>query len=192
MGLPNSMDLQGKSMVWAVKQIEEAQEQFPHLDLTALPAIGDIKQYIEEVSLFDPVFQPEVESSSELSWHRAPNGGYVLLLPEKESITIRQNLLDKWEIRTRLDGRNHAGQRDSIEEAFRAADSLILTKRAQAFRLVKQKQSWHADPATPGQLKTLKKFYKGKQIPLNINKGRASRLISAYLAGKEGSGSNQK
>jgi hypothetical protein len=60
----------------------------------------------------------------------------------------------------------------------------VMSKRSQSFRLVKQKQEWHNEPATDAQRKTLKKFMKGKQIPVDLNKGKASRLISAYIAGK--------
>jgi superfamily II DNA or RNA helicase len=196
MGLPNSMDLQGKSMVWAVKQIEEAQEQFPHLDLTGVPSIDGLKSWIQEVNLFDVVFRKEVEEGSELSWHATADGGYVLLLPSREefvngertkvreSVTIKQNLLDKFEIATVLDGKKHKGYRETLADAFKAADALVMSKRSQSFRLVKQKQEWHNEPATDAQRKTLKKFMKGKQIPVDLNKGKASRLISAYIAGK--------
>jgi hypothetical protein len=34
-------------------------------------------------------------------------------------------------------------------------------------------------------MKTLKKFYKGKQLPNNLTKGMASRLISQALAGRQ-------
>lgn len=184
MGLPNTTDLQGKSMLWAVKQLEEVQKEFPHLDLTAAPDITNLQQYITEVNLFDVVFKPEVEENSTLSWHTAATGGYVLLLPQKESITIRQNMLDKFEIRTVIDGKKYAGERASLAEAFKAADSLILKLRSSEFRLVKREQAWHNDPATPAQIKNIKKFLKGKQIPEDLNKGKASRLLSAYFAGK--------
>ena len=53
-------------------------------------------------------------------------------------------------------------KRDSLEEAFQAADGLILQKRPESVRVVKREQAWHADPPTDSQMKTIKKFYKGK------------------------------
>jgi hypothetical protein len=196
MGLPNTTDLQGKSMVWAVKQLEDAQKEFPHVDFSKLPDVSKLNQFIQEVNLFDVSYADEIKADSTLSWHAAATGGYVLLLPSRneivngeqavirESVTIKQNLLDKWEMSTRLDNKNYKAERDTLADVLKVADNLILTKRKDAFRLVKQEQAWHNEPATEAQKKTLKRFMKGKQIPVDLNKGKASRLISAYLAGR--------
>jgi hypothetical protein len=183
MGLPNSMDLQGKSMTWAVKQIEEAQEQFPHLDLTGVPSIDGLKSWIQEVSLFDPVF-PDETKQSELSWHRTADG-YSLLLPNKDYLRIKHNLLDFFELEGHIEGKKYKGKRDSLAAALSAADAVVQKVVPAALRVVKKEQAWHKEPASEAQLKTLKKFYKGKQIPPDMNKGTASRLISVYLTGKK-------
>ena len=196
MGLPNTTDLQGKSMVWAVKQMEDAQKEFPYVDFSKLPDLSKLNQYIQEVNLFDISFKDEIKADSTLSWHPAPTGGYTLLLPVRtemkdgeevktyESVTIKQNLLDKWEMSTRLDNVNYKAERDTLAEVLKVADKLILTKRSDAFRLVKQEQAWHNEPATDAQKKMIKRFYKGRQIPVDLNKGKASRLISAHLSGR--------
>ena len=185
MGLPASMALHGESLFGAVKKLEEAQKEYPHLDLTALPDVSKLNTYIESINLFDVVYKPEVEANSEMSWHPSATGGYVLLLPDKEAVKIEQNLLDKFVMTAVLNGQKYAGSRDSLEEAFQAADSLILTKRPDAIRVVKREQAWHQEPPTPKQLSTLKKFYKGKQLHANLTKGMASRLISQALAGRQ-------
>jgi superfamily II DNA or RNA helicase len=184
MGLPANMDLHGESLVGAARKIEEAQKEYPHLDLSAMPDVSKLKSFIEEVNLFEPVFRPEVESGSEMSWHTSATGGYVLLLPDKETVRIEQNLLDKFVMTAMLNGQKYAGERDSLSDAFAAADSLVIAKRPDAVRVIKREQAWHEDPATDAQLKTIKKFYKGRQIPPGLSKGKASRLISACLAGK--------
>lgn len=183
MGLPNTTDLQGKSMVWAVKQLEDAQKEFPHVDFSKLPDINKLKQYIEEVSLFDPVF-PEETAPSELSWYGSPSGGYSLILPNKDFIKIKQNLLDEFELSGYIKEKKYKGVRSTLAEALSVADSLVQKVAPDILRVVRKTQGWHNEPATEAQIKTLKKFYKGKQIPVDLNKGRASRLISVYLAGK--------
>jgi ATP-dependent helicase IRC3 len=185
MGLPANMDLHGESLVGAARKIEEAQKEYPHLDLSAMPDVSKLQSYITEVNLFDVVFKPEVEANSEMSWHPSATGGYVLLLPDKEVVKIEQNLLDKFIVNAKIGGKNYQGERESLEEAFQAADGLILQKRPEAVRVVKREQAWHADPPTDAQMKTLKKFYKGKQLPNNLTKGMASRLISQALAGRQ-------
>jgi superfamily II DNA or RNA helicase len=185
MGLPANMDLHGESLVGAARKIEEAQKEYPHLDLSAMPDVSKLQSYITEVNLFDVTFRPEVEANSEMSWHPSATGGYVLLLPDKEVVKIEQNLLDKFIVNAKIGGKNYQGERESLEEAFQAADGLILQKRPEAVRVVKREQAWHADPPTDAQMKTLKKFYKGKQLPNNLTKGMASRLISQALAGRQ-------
>jgi len=184
MGLPNTTDLQGKSMVWAVKQLEDAQKEFPHVDFSKLPALDKLHQFIEEVSLFDPVF-PEETVQSTLSWHGSPSGGYSLMLPNKDFIRIKQNLLDEFELEGYVKEKKYKGVRSTLAEALSVADSLVQKVAPDVLRVVKKEQAWHNEPATESQIKTLKKFYKGKQIPVDLNKGKASRLISVYLAGKK-------
>ena len=74
MGLPASMDLHGESLFGAVKKLEEAQKEYPHLDLSALPDVSKLNTYIESINLFDVTFRPEVEANSEMSWHPSATG----------------------------------------------------------------------------------------------------------------------
>jgi hypothetical protein len=185
MGLPNTLDIKGQGIVQAVKKLEEAQKDFPHIDFSTLYDLSQLETFISEVNLFDVQFPQEVENNSELSWYTSPTGGYVMLLPEKERITISQNLLDKWEINATIKSRKYKGERDSIEEAFSAADSLVQDKCFEAMTLLRREEKWHNDPPTPKQLKRLMSMYKGKPLPLDLDKGKASRLISSYLANKE-------
>jgi hypothetical protein len=185
LGLPANMDLHGESLTGAARKIEEAQKEYPHLDLSKMPDVSKLQTFIQEVNLFDVTFRPEVEQNSEMSWHPSATGGYVLLLPEKEVVKIEQNLLDKFIIDAKIEGKHYRAERDSLEEAFQAADGLILKRRPEAVRVVKREQAWHEDAATDAQIKTLKKFYKGKQLPSDLTKGKASRLISQALAGRQ-------
>jgi hypothetical protein len=51
-----------------------------------------------------------------------------------------------------------------------------------ALKILRRKEKWHDDPATEGQIKLLKKFYKHKVVPPDLTKGAASKLISSYMA----------
>lgn len=183
MGLPNTLDLDGKSLYQAVKEMEEATAQFPGLDLSELENIGDLQTFIQDVNLFDVPFKPEVLEGSDLCWQPSSTGGYVINLPNKDWIKIKENLLDKFDLTAVINGKKHAGERPTLAEAFAAADNLIITKRADAIGLVKREAAWHNVPATPKQISTLKKFYPGRQIPPDLDKGKASRLIGAHIAG---------
>lgn len=184
MGMSAHLNLKGGSLVKAIQKIEEAQKQYQHVDFTQLADISKLNTYIESVNLFEVKFPPEVEEHSQLSWHPAADGGFVLLLPNKEQVRVKQNLLDKWEISAIIHNQKYKGERDTIEAAFKAADDLVYSKAAESLKLLKREEIWHQDPATAPQLKLLHKFYKGKPLPLDLTKGQASKLISSFMAGK--------
>jgi superfamily II DNA or RNA helicase len=184
MGLSPRLNLHGGGLVEAVRALEAVQKDYPHIDFTQLGDITELSAFVESVNLFDVHFPPEVESASALSWYPSPTGGYVLMLPDKDRLSVSQNMLDKWEIKGNIRGKKYAGERGSIEDAFAAADDLVTKECAEALKILRREETWHSDPATPGQLKLLAKFYRGKAIPNDLDKGRASKLISSFLAGK--------
>ena len=184
MGMSAKLDLKGQGLVAAVKALEEVQKEYPHIDFSTLEDITQIQQHIENVNLFEVKFPPEVEGNSTLSWYPSPTGGYILMLPDKERLEIKQNLLDKWELFGSIKGQKYRGERATIEDAFSAADNLVNDKCTEALKILIREESWHDGPATEKQLKRLRQLYKGKAIPPDIGKGQASKLIGMKLAGK--------
>ena len=192
LGMPKDLDLKGHSLVGSCKILEDKQAEFPHLDFTTLKDIDKIKAFVEEVNLFEIKFPPELEGASDFTWHPSVNGGYILTLPNegepghitKNFVTIHQNLLDKWEVRGIIKGKRYKGERGTMEEVFSAADNLVRRESPECLKLVNKKSVWREEQATDKQLKTLRKFYKGKQIPLDLTKGAADGLIKAAIAGK--------
>ena len=184
MGMSAGMNLKGGSLVGAIQKLEQAQKEHSHIDFSGLTDISELTSYIEKVDLFTVKFPAEVEENSKLSWHQAPDGGFILLLPNKEDVRIKQNLLDKWEISAIIHGHKYKGIRDSVEQAFEVADNLIYEKAAESLKILKREATWHKDPPSVGQLNLLRKFFKGKPLPDDLTKGKASMLISSFLAGK--------
>lgn len=184
MGMPPGLNLNGKGLVESVKALEEAQARFPHLDFSALRNIDDLEAHIEEIDLFNVKYPPEVEANSQFIWHPSPSGGYVLLLPNKEFVHIQQNLLDKWEIFGIIKQHRYRGERDTMAEAFSAADKVVRNNCGDALKILSRQAFWHHDPATEAQVRALTKMFKGKTLPPDLNKGMASKLISSYLAGR--------
>jgi hypothetical protein len=176
--------MRGRSLVGTAKAIEDILEKYPHLDFTTLKDADKIEAFVESVNLFEVKVPPELEAASQFTWHPSISGGYVLMLPEKESVKIEQNLLDKWQIKAYLKGKRYAGQRDTMEEAFSAADDLVRKIAPEALTVVKREAFWHNNPASKKQLWRLRRLYKGKQIPKDLTSGEASNLIGSALAGK--------
>lgn len=189
MGLNANLNLKGKGLVSSVKAIEDAQAAYPNIDFTSLRDINEIKSFIERVNLFEVKFPEEVLEYSEFTWHPAPDGGYVLMMPsidkQKQEVRIKQDLLDKWQISAIIDNKQYKGERETIGEAFQAADSLVQQHATKNLTIVKREAAWHKDPPTEKQLAMLAKFFKGKQLPPNLTKGQASKLIGNHLAGKQ-------
>lgn len=185
MGLSKDLDMRGRSLLQSVREVEEAQALNPSIDFTKLLDISKLKDYtLEYVDLFEPKTLPEAESNSEFIWHNAATGGYVLSLPNRDKVTITQNLLDRWEVRGHLKGKTYKGERETIEEVFSAADKLVHDICPESLKVVKREAPWHNDPPTEKQLKKLARIYKGKQLPLDLTKGLASKLIGQAKAGK--------
>ena len=184
LGLPSGLNMRGRSLVGTAKAIEDILEKYPHLDFTTLKDADKIEAFVESVNLFEVKVPPELEAVSQFIWHPSISGGYVLMLPEKESVKIEQNLLDKWQIKAYLKGKRYAGQRDTMEEAFSAADDLVRKIAPEALTVVKREAFWHNNPASKKQLWRLRRLYKGKQIPKDLTSGEASNLIGSALAGK--------
>jgi ATP-dependent helicase IRC3 len=183
-GLPSGLNLQGRGLVASARAIEEVLKEYPHLDLTGLTDITNLEAFVQEVNLFEVKFRPEVETNSEYTWYPMVTGGYRIMLPDKDWVKLEQNLLDTWELRGNIKGKKYRGERSTMAEAFSAADGLIAKVVPEAVTLLKRKAHWHEDAATPKQMKMLRKFFKGKQIPPDITKGEASKLIGEHFASK--------
>jgi superfamily II DNA or RNA helicase len=201
LGLSADMDLKGRSAVCSAKAIEDAMAANPHIDFSKLTDITALKAYVENVNLFDVKFPVEVVNNSNLSWYPTQDNGYALMLPAHERVVIKQNLLDKYEITAVLAGQKYAGIRDTLEQAFSAADGLVGEKLASAMKLLTRAAAWHDDMASDPQKRLLRKLYKGKDTPYcicaeasteklcprchgrtDLTKGHAGRLISGFLA----------
>lgn len=202
MGLSTTLNMKGRGLWETVKKLEEAAKEYPQIDFSKLVDIDELNTYIESVNLFEVKFSEEVLEGSELTWYTSPTGGYILNLPKTEeqllkerympkvmrppadNVTVTQNLLDRYEIRGSIKGKKYRGERDSIGEAFQVADGLIQDKASETLRLLRRKEEWHDGPPTEKQLKLLKKLYKGRVIPNDLDKGAVSKLISQAMANK--------
>jgi hypothetical protein len=199
------MDLKGQSAVRSAKTIEMAMENNPHIDFSKLTDITKLKAFVENVNMFDVQFPVEVTNNSGLSWYPTQDAGYALMLPRHERVVIKQNLLDKFDITAILNGQKYAGVRDTLDQAFTAADSLVENVLPDTMRLLTRSAQWHDDIATEPQKRLLRQFYKGKDTPYcicaanskeklcpkchartDLTKGHAGRLISGFLVHRGG------
>jgi superfamily II DNA or RNA helicase len=200
MGLNADMDLKGRSAVRSARAIEQAMEDNPHIDFSKLNDISTLKAYVESINLFDVKFPVEVTQHSSLSWYPTQSGGYSLMLPKHGRMQIQQNMLDKYDITALINGKKYAGVRDTLEQAFVAADDLVTNVTPETLKILSRSAHWHDDPATEPQKRTLRRLFKGRQTPYcicpvtsteklcptckartDLTKGHACRLITAKI-----------
>jgi hypothetical protein len=183
LGLPKTLNLRGQSAIAALKIVEDAAREYPHVDLSGLRDIAKLQEYIEQVNFWDTKFPEEVEQFSEFVWHRSL-GGFVLSMPNREKLEIKQNLLGTFDITGVLNGRSIGFVADSLEQAFHKCDALVVAKVSQHLPVLTRKAKWHDAPATPAQILTLSKLLRGtgRVIPENLSKGEASRVIGQQIA----------
>jgi len=193
MGLPSNLDMCGKSLSDTCRLIEEMQAENPNVDFTKLKTADGVAQFITEFNLFEIRFPAEVEANSDFTWSKAIDGGYIMRIPLQKNdctgvkpgiVRIHQNLLDKWDIDGYIGLRGFHGLRDTVEEAFAAADQQIRERAPASVVLVNRKASWMTKPATKGQLALLAKLYKGKAWPEDFTQGQASFWINKRIGGK--------
>jgi hypothetical protein len=192
MGLPASLDLDGCSLLGAAEILEKLKEEHPSVDFTELDSLGKADWLVQQVDMFQVRFPAEVENSSALTWFKAIDSGYKILVPKEESNTkagfvrIYENAVGQWEIVGRINDDEFHGLRPSFEESIKVADEQIR-KRVNPLTLQKvcREATWTKKPVTKGQLKMLARLFPHKQFLVDqMTSGQASHLIGERLARK--------
>jgi hypothetical protein len=184
-GLGANLDLEGQSVMVAVKAIEEAQAKYPDLDLSKLENLSKLKSYTEEASLFRVEFCSEITEASALQWHRHLDNSYRLLLPGKEQVVIAGNLLGTFTVKGTVVGQRVEGEGfSSLPDALAFAEKNLSQHGKSILTLLKRSASWHSGPVTDGQKKMLKMFKIPPHIVAKMNKGDAAKVITQRLGAK--------
>lgn len=184
LGIITPMDLEGRSVIQVVEELELVQEQYPTIDLLKLDSMGQLKVIISQVDLFEIRFPTEVEQNSEFTWFRAADGGYKMLLAGAGWVRIFPNVLGKWEIVADVNDEPLHGTRNSLEEAFRGADEAIRKRvSTKVLACIKREGTWQNKPLSkyPKLITMLKRLFK-KDFPVeHMTAGQASKLINERL-----------
>lgn len=182
LGFPRGLNLRGHSAVAALKVLEDAAREYPHVDLSGLRDLSKLQEFIEHVNLWEVRFPEEVVEHSTLTWFKTADG-YALSISSQERATIKQNLLGKFEVSITLGGQTYSGERETLADAFQAADTTVEEHDSRGdINLLKRQQRWHKDAATEKQLGLLKRLYEDKVIPADLTKGAACKLIAQFYA----------
>lgn len=190
MGMQACLDLQGRSLLDVVEDLEKLKEENPGVDFTGLASIDKAQWLIEQVDMFQVRFPAEVEANSELTWFRAVDGGYKMLIPKEDSragfVRVFENAIGKWELIGRINESEFHGTRPSMEEIFKVSDEQVRQRVTKmTLSMVLRSATWHANPVTAGQKKMLEHLFPHKKFLYEqMNSGQASKVISERLARK--------
>lgn len=191
MGLSNILDIKGRDLLWVVEQIEALQAENPTIDFSKMQSVDELKTIVQTVNMFEVRFPKEVEENSSLTWFKAIDGGYKILIPKDGPeragfMRLYENPLGQWDIEGRIKDVHLTANRPTMEEAFKASDEQIR-KRLGTMRLsyLLREATWHGKPVTKGQIKMLERLFPKKLFPINMmTSGQASKVISERLARK--------
>jgi ATP-dependent helicase IRC3 len=190
MGMQACLDLQGRSLLEVVEELEKLKEDNPSVDFNSLESLDKAQWLIQQVDMFQVRFPAEVEANSELTWFRAIDGGYKMLIPKEDSragfVRVFENAIGKWELVGRINDNEFHGIRPSMEEIFKVSDEQIRKRVTKmTLSMVLRSAKWTGKPVTKAQIKMLARLFPHKQFLLEqMTAGQASHLISERLARK--------
>jgi hypothetical protein len=192
-GLGAKTDLKGKSIVYAKEKIDEALEKYPSLDVDKIETVDDIQAQVQKVELFEFKIPEEVATNSKLRWQKVSNDGYALNLPNKEHVSLTQDLLDKWNVKGTVNGNTfEIKDLPNLQEAFTQADNFVQIHGRHLLKLLRREAKWHKNTISTPQRELIKQLYKYDpqilaMIP-NLSRGEASALIDKKLTKAVGVG----
>jgi superfamily II DNA or RNA helicase len=189
-GLPPKLNLKGKGVIEAAEQFEQLTAKHPTLDLSVLEELDDLEHKVEEIDLFTVKYPEEVTNNSELQWHPTPAGNYVLLLPNKEKVTITRDLLDKWHVIGEINGNTFREAHKSVEHAMIWADKMVKFFGRSLMNLLRRGEhstaKWKNEPISAEQTRMLawQCQKRGKPMPnvVGMTKAEASEVINKLVA----------
>lgn len=191
MGLPNTLDLEGQSLLDVVEEIEMLQADNPTIDFSKLLKASELKTIVQSVNLLEVRFPKEVEEHSELTWFRAVEGGYKILIPKINNeragfLRMSENPLGQWDIAGRIKEVDLNATRPSMEEAFKACDEQIRKRLGpMGLKWIMREATWHGKPVTKGQKGMLARLFPYRTFDYHLmSAGQASKIISERLAKK--------
>lgn len=172
-GLREDFDLRGERARQLQLRLEHAARRFPALDLTRIGTPDDLRLVVDPVRMIVRGLAEEVQRWSRFCWVKMPDGSFWLDLGEAGRLTIRENLLDRYEI---LHGGHAVDAQKRLEGAFRRADAYVARQFPALVRLLGQDLAWRHEPATEKQREILRRL--GIRAEEGLTKGEAALMIS--------------
>jgi ATP-dependent helicase IRC3 len=196
-GLPANFDTQGVDLVEMVDKIEQIKAKSPYIDVEAMTADGaktldQIEVQAQEVDLFEPFHDPDMEEHSNLAWMKTEPNHFEVSFPgpvTNESLIIQQNTIGQWEVLLKEFGppRPVGKPALSMEEAFDSAEMWLEINRSMRVNDLKRDAGWRQAAPNPRQISKIK-GYKLNVDPKKMTRGEAASIISLMESRKRKAG----
>lgn len=190
-GLPAGFDAQGKDLLQVRKRLDELEEERPGLSLANVKNWREVSIAVRE---FDPYMKRELPQAfvkrAKLTWTPAADGvSFRMRYPigedehqrkVYETVELRQNQLEQWEIAINTTVMPVAFRK--LDHGIDAAEAWVRQHHPDAIGMLFEKARWKGDPATDNQIAALRR----RRVPFDpdtLTKGEASRLLN--IAGEQ-------
>lgn len=185
-GLGDKTDLKGKTITYVKAEVDKAKEAYPHLDLSQIEDLDEIKSKCERVDLTQVKWEPEVVANSKFQWKKLSNDDYIIHLKNNETVRITRDLLDKWGVKGSVNSTGfHLEGINTLDNAFNQADNFIQSYGKDMLKLLRREEKWHKSKISSPQRNLIQKLYKYEPHIMaqldSLSRGEASALIDKKL-----------
>ena len=185
-GLPPKYDCLGGDVLEQAEQLELLERTAGQVATNAV-SLADARNILQEVDLMRAAVRgvrDELRTISQMAWLRTSLGVYYLPLPDRRSITVRENALGLWAVHvTHPDAPAMSLSRDgaaSLQCAIALADGYVQEFEASACALTDTRARWRKRPATEAQMKRL-----GRRYVPGMTCGEATDMIQTMIARRQ-------
>lgn len=192
LGMKGALDFKGNDILEVQEKVEKLLELAPNADLSNVD-IDKIDYAIEEVDLMSGLEVPaEVSPFTRLDWYRFAEDVYRIGLSNNQSMILKKTITGQWLLieheydkDTKQTTEREIGLWEDLETAITKADYYISTAHQEVMVLVRTSSSWKRKEMSAAQLNLLERMRVNHAVIEQLDKGKASRLISRLLDNKK-------
>jgi superfamily II DNA or RNA helicase len=181
-GLSPKLDLEGSSVVAAIKAINKAQAAHPNVDMGQLEQLSNLETHIQEANLWQVKFAEDIKGFSELQWTKRGDNSYRLLLPNNEYVRVSEDLVGKFVVEGVINNQPMSETKiASLAEAVGLAEREVSSRTPQHMILLGREQKWQRQPVTGNQMKLLRRLRVPDSQIVQMTRGQASAYLNQRL-----------
>lgn len=173
-GLPEEMDLQGKSPMFVKEEVERIQKTYPMADLSHIKCLNDVYAASEKIDLFKVEYPPEIVKMTRLNWRKGSDGYFITV--NGQLVTVNEDMRGDWQVRGKLGDNVAEFGAQNLPGALNAADKWVLDNGG-CSNLLTRGMAWNGLAATDKQLRLAR--YLKIAVPNGATRGMVSAAIDA-------------